>query len=367
MNNEINMKYYLKILSKVLIIASIALGIFLGYKIAVFYMPFVLAIVVATIIEPVIKLFMNKLKMKRKAATIVSLFIIMFIIGISFTLLISKVVSEATNLVDNINIYYKESYDFGMNLFNEYKEGIIQIPEEIINVAKNSLEAFLNTFKGIVYNFFTRLINTITSIPTMLTYGVITVLAIVFTCFDREYVINQLKKHIPNKWIKKAKEIIDNTCSIAWSYIKAEAKLSGICFILVLIGLIIFDIIGLNVKYTTIMAIFIGFVDLLPLFGAGTVMLPWAAYLYISGNIHLAIAVLALWIVWAVIKQLIEPKVVSKQMGMHPIFTLIGMYTGFKLLGVLGLMIGPIILLVIKSVFGELIERGILKSFFEIE
>ena len=81
----------------------------------------------------------------------------------------------------------------------------------------------------------------------------------------------------------------------------------------------------------------------------------------------LAIAVMILWIIWAVIKQFLEPKFVSRQMGMNPIFTLIGMYTGFRFFGVLGLMIGPILLLILTNIFKRLFEKGIVKSFFELE
>ena len=71
--------------------------------------------------------------------------------------------------------------------------------------------------------------------------------------------------------------------------------------------------------------------------------------------------------IWAIIKNLAEPKVVSKQMGLHPILTLFGMYTGFKLIGVLGLLLGPIILIIIKNIFREMIQKGVLKTFFELD
>lgn len=254
-----------------------------------------------------------------------------------------------------------------MNLVKDIKDGNIAISDDFISAMQNSLEGILSGIKNIMYSVLTGIVNFASSIPNTITYTVITILAIIFICLDREYVYKLVNKHVPKKWIEKSKEILNKTWTISWNYIKAEAKLSGVCFILVLIGLTLFDIFGLNVKYTALMAILIGFIDLLPLFGAGAVMLPWSVYLYFTGNPNLAVAVLILWIIWAVMKQVIEPKVVSNQMGMHPIFTLIGMYTGFKLIGVLGLMLGPIILLILKSIFKDLFERGILKSFFELE
>lgn len=360
-------KYYSKIIFKVIILAFILLGIFIAYKVAMFYVPFLIAILIATMIEPIIRFFMRKTKMKRKMASIISLILVVLIIGSLITLLVTALVSESKTLLANLNTSFSDAYRWAGNIINDLKDGRIQLPDGMLNTINDSLGGIIDSAKGIVYNVLTTVINTISSVPTMITYILITILAIVFICLDRDYVIGLAKKHFPKKWIAKAGEVVHQTCSISWNYIKAEAKLSGLCFILVTIGLIIFNICGLKVEYLAIMAILIGFVDLLPLFGAGAVMVPWTIYLYFTGNVPLAIAVLALWLVWAVIKQLIEPKFVSKQMGMHPIFTLFGMYTGFKIFGVLGLMLGPIILLIIKNVFNSLIEKGILKSFFEME
>lgn len=359
--------YYLKIATKIVIILFILFGLWVGYKVAAFYLPFLIAILIATLIEPIIHFFMKKTKMKRKMASSISLILVLIIIGSLLTLLISSLIAEAKTLLANLNGTFTQVYNWSMQFLEDLQTGKIEIPPEVISTIQNSMGSILNGAKDIVYNILTGLVNTISSIPTMITYIFITFLAIVFVCFDRDYVREMVKKHVPTVWIEKAKEVTHQTCSIAWKYVKAEAKLSGICFCLVLAGLFVFDIVGLKVEYTILMALFIGFVDLLPLFGAGAVMVPWSIWLFLIGNTPLAIAVLGLWLVWAVIKNLIEPKFVSKQMGMHPIFTLFGMYTGFRLLGVVGLMIGPIVLLILKSVFRNLVEKGIFKSFFELE
>ena len=67
----------------------------------------------------------------------------------------------------------------------------------------------------------------------------------------------------------------------------------------------------------------------------------------------------------SIVRQFMEPRLVSKQIGIHPIFTLIAMYTGFKLIGVLGMLIGPIVLIVLKNIFGSLIDKGVVKSILE--
>lgn len=359
--------YYLKILSKFLMFGLLLLGLWAVYKTAIFYMPFVIALIIASIAEPLIKVCMKKLKMKRKLASIVSLLLIVSLIVIILTLIISSLITESSKLVGNLNTYITDAYNSGIEMIQDIQSGRIEIPSEVMQIVQNSLGGFLESVKIFLANFFTGVINTVTAIPTWITYGFITILAVIFICFDREYVSEVCHKHIPSKWLQKIKMIFKETCSVAIEYIKAEAKLSSICFILVLIGLLGMQVCGLQVEYPIIMAIFIGFVDLLPLFGAGAVMIPWVCYLALTGNIPLAIGVGILWIVWAIIKNLTEPKMISKQMGMHPLFTLIGMYTGFKIFGVLGLMIGPIVLLVLKNIFKELISKGVFKVIFEQE
>ena len=122
---------------------------------------------------------------------------------------------------------------------------------------------------------------------------------------------------------------------------------------------------GLNVEYPLLDALAIGFVDALPILGSGTVIIPWAIISAIDGNLNLAIGLVVLLIIITVIRQLAEPKVVSKQIGIHPIFTLIAMYTGFKAIGILGLLIGPIVLIVFSNIFESLIDRGVVKTIFE--
>lgn len=360
-------KYYTKILAKIAITILAIIGIFLTYKLAIFYIPFIIAMIIAACIEPLIKLLMKITKLKRKPASIISLILVLLIIGGLLTLGVAKIISEGSALLSNLNTYFDHVYKWGTDFINIIQEEREQIPQEVVEVIQDSLTGVIDVVKGWIVGFLKGTLNFVTSIPDMVTYVFITIIAIVFICFDKEYIPNQIKNQIPKKWFEKIKQIINETCSVSVKYIKAEAKLSLICFIWVLIGLNIVNLIGIKVEYLFIITFFIGFVDLLPIFGAGAVMLPWAGYLLITGNIPLAISVVIIWIIWAVIKQLIEPKMVSKEIGIHPIFTLIGMYTGFKLMGVIGMILGPIILIILKNVFGELIEKGILKSFFELE
>ena len=94
-------------------------------------------------------------------------------------------------------------------------------------------------------------------------------------------------------------------------------------------------------------------------------MIPWAILCAINGDLNLGIAIIILLVIMSVLRQLLEPKLVSKNIGIHPIFTLIAMYTGFKVIGVMGLLIGPIVLIIFKNIFANLIDKGVFKTIFD--
>ncbi len=93
-------------------------------------------------------------------------------------------------------------------------------------------------------------------------------------------------------------------------------------------------------------------------------MIPWAIISGINGDLGLGICVLTLWITMTLTRQFIEPRIVSGNIGIHPIFTIIAMYTGFKLLGLIGMFIGPIVLIILKNIFAKSLEEGLIKNIF---
>lgn len=360
-------KYYKKMGIKIAVLLVVLLGIYLLYKLAMFYIPFIIALIIASIVEPIIKFLTKKLKFNRKVAAVISL---LFVFGILITLITlgtTKLIDECKSLIANSNDSYRVLYNNCIGFINDIQNGNTPLPNELAELAKKATEGLIENGNRMAAGLGGKIITGISSLPTIITYSIITILATLFTCFDRQFVLDKISSQVPKKWIDKIKSIYKDMYEVSWNYIKAEAKLSFICFMWVLIGLIIFEQCGLEVKYTVLMAVIIGFVDVLPIFGAGTTMIPWAIYLGATGNVPLAIAILCLWGTWAVIRQLLEPHMVSKQIGTHPLITLLAMYTGLKLIGIFGLMIGPIIALILLNTFRELLKKGILKSFFEME
>ena len=205
----------------------------------------------------------------------------------------------------------------------------------------------------------------VTSLPTIAIYFGITVLALYFISVDRIYILDQMEHHLPKSWMKKLGRHFKELIESLGSYLKAQATLILVSFIISLIGLYLLKIMGFNISYPLLMAIFIGFVDALPILGSGTVMIPWAIICGINGDLNLGFSIILLLILMSVVRQILEPKLVSKHIGVHPIFTLIAMYTGFKFMGLMGLIFGPIILIILKNIFATFIDKGVVKTILE--
>ena len=361
----IDMNYWVKVFKNILVLILSIVGVFLGFKLAIFYMPFLIAFIIAQLLEPCIRFIMKKTKLKRKTSSvIVFLIAITIIIGLLVWGGIT-IVSESSKLLTSLNDYFEKGYVLIQDILSKIDFTKLQIPDNIMNTIQNSAMEFLGTITSWAKNALTGVINFLTSIPTIGVYLVVTLLSLYFICVDKVYMIDQLEHHLPRKWVKAIDTHVKGITKTLGGYLKAEITLVIISFIISVIGLYIFHFMGLKVEYPLIMAIFIGFVDLLPIFGSGTIMVPWAIISAFSGDITLAIAILALWAVMSIVRQFIEPRIVSGGIGIHPIFTLIAMYTGFKFIGVLGMLLGPIILIILKNIFSTFIDKGIFKSIFE--
>ena len=361
----IDMNYWGKVFKNIIIVLLSILGIFLSFKLAVFYLPFLIAFILSLMIEPIIKFTMKKTKLKRKTSSII-VFVLAFTIIIGLLVWgMTSIITEASKLLGNLNEYFDKAIIFVQNLSSKIDLTRLDIPQEVVNTIQNSAMDFVEIVMDFIKNGVTSILNFVTSIPTIGIYTAITFLALYFICVDRIYMLDQLEHHFPQQWVRKFGAHLRELIKSLGGYLKAELILVLISFIISLIGLYLFNIFGLNVQYPLIAALLIGFVDLLPIFGSGTVMIPWAIISSCTGDITLGIAILVLWAVMSVVRQFIEPKVVSGQIGIHPIFTLIAMYTGYKFIGILGMVIGPIVLIILKNVFATLIDKGVFKSIFE--
>ncbi len=361
MSEDLN--YIYKVLRRTLNIILIIVASYISIKMAVFYMPFIIAFVISLMIEPAIKYLMRKTNLTRRMSSIIIFLLVFSIIIGAITWGVVSLISESTNLLQTMNLYIAKVYTQIQGVIEKMNATKISISSNIYTLLQNASRELLLKTSNWLSNFLTKLINGVTSIPTISIYTVITILSLYFICTDRIYILDFMEHHIPSRWVQKLAKHIKEISKNLGGYLKAEAILILVSFIISVIGLYIFKILGMNVKYPLLIALAIGFVDALPILGSGTVMVPWAIILALNGDLRLGISIIVLWVIMSIVRQFLEPKIVSGKIGIHPIFTLIAMYTGFKIIGIMGMLVGPIVLIILKSIFSNVLEQGISRSF----
>ncbi|MBR0350709.1 MAG: sporulation integral membrane protein YtvI [Clostridia bacterium] len=360
----VDMPYWTKVLKRILCFVFTIIGLFLAFKLAVFYLPFLIAFIISLIIEPLIKKMMKKFKFSRRTSSIIIFIIVSTIILGSLIWGLATIFSEASNLLQGLNDYFDKAYNMFQDFLNSFDFNKINLSPELLGVIQNSTGGILEAVSNWARGFLTGLINWVTSLPVISIYFVIFVTALYLICVDKIYILDQIEHHLPELWVKKMGKHFRDLIKTLGGYLKAEATLILVSFLISLVGLYILQFAGFPIGYPLLIAIAIAFVDALPILGSGAVMIPWAIIAALNGEINLSIAVIVLLIIMSTVRQFLEPRLVSKKIGVHPIFTLIAMYTGFKIIGILGLLLGPIILIIFKNVFATMIDGGVMKTIF---
>lgn len=363
----IDMNYWSKVLKRIFILILSIIGIYLAFKLAIFYIPFLIAFILSLLIEPIIRFFMRHLKWKRRTSAIIVFFVVLSILIGLLIWGIFALISESSNLLSSLNIYVEKISNQFQEITSKIDLSKINVSDEILETIQSSGREILGTIADWIKNALTSLLNVITSLPAIGIYTVICVLALYFICTDKIYMIDQLEHHFPELWVKKLTKHIREITKSLGCLLKAEAILVLVSFVVCLIGLYIFKFMGMNVEFPLMAALGIGFIDALPIFGSAAVMIPWALIAACDGDITLGISLIVLLAIMGIVRQFVEPRIVSGQIGIHPIFTLIAMYTGFRLIGIIGMLIGPIVLIILKNIFATMIDKGVAKSIFERE
>jgi len=159
--------------------------------------------------------------------------------------------------------------------------------------------------------------------------------------------LKAFEKWIPESRLQTYLSLKGRLTSAAGAWFRAYMLLLGLTFFELFIG---FTVLGVN--YSFLAAIAVALVDLLPIFGVGTVLVPWAIVMLFTGNRFVGVGLLVLWAVISIIRQFAEPKIVGKSLGVSPILTLLSMYAGLRIFGIAGMIAAPAVIIFAKSFFG---------------
>ena len=243
----IDMSYWTRVLKKFLYVILILVGLFFAFKLAIFYTPFLIAFIISLMVEPAIRFIMKKMKFTRKTSSIIIFIIVSAIIIGAVAWGIVALISEASNLLQDLNGYVEKAYILFQNFTSKFDFNKIHLPTELTSIIQNSTGDVLTSVSGWVRNFLTGLLNIITSMPSIIIYFVVTIMALYLICVDKVYILDQIEHHFPQRWVFKVGTHIKDLTKTLGGYLKAEATLILVSFIISLIGLSMLKFANFNI------------------------------------------------------------------------------------------------------------------------
>lgn len=346
-------KIYLKvILNLFTALAVVLLCIFLLPKCIWFFMPFILGWLIALIASPVVHFFEEKLKVKRKAMTAVVIVAVLAVVVLLVYLLGAKLIKEGVNFVNELpniwNSILAELNKVGANLQGVYN----RMPADTQATIDDILVELGNYADGVMSRIelpsFEAVGNVAKQIPDIFLGVVMCLLSAYFFVADKGYMSAVAEKYLPASVRYHFNLIRRSFRNAVGGYFRAQFKIECWVYILLVIGLMI-----LGVDYAFLVAFGIAILDFLPVFGTGTVMIPWALIELLSNNYRMMFGLLAIWLIAQLVRQVIQPKIVGDSIGMDAIPTLFLLYIGYRVAGVLGMILAVPIGIIVVNLYEE--------------
>ena len=353
-----NLENLYRVLRFVIVIVGIYLTLYLLLLAAKYTYPFIIGLSFAYLLKPFITFLTDKLKIPRSLSVILAMLVTIALIAGFITFLVFVVVAGITYLsevlpehLNTMSVYTQNyftnhilpTYEKIISFFNTLDTGqqdtILTNIEQLGKEAANTIGFFFQSILSIIPLL-------ISWMPNVGTVTIFSLLATFFIAKEWNKLINYSEKILPSKAVSNLRNILRELEKALFGFIRAQLTLISITALIVLVGLLI-----LRVDYAITISLIIGFVDLLPYLGTGLVFVPWIIYELIIGNISFAIGLSILYTVVIVQRQFMEPKILSSSIGLDPLATLIAIFVGFKLIGFLGFILGPIVLVVLQTLY----------------
>ncbi len=326
--------------------------------------PFVFAGALAIVLQPLVRTISKKLKLK--AHGVVSLILVLLIVSVivlALVLALSKLFGELRSFVDYLLSQFKSVADVIAAVKDSLNDILLKLPGGIGAKANVYVENWLSKISesgGGEFDFSVLSApiegawSVVKGIPSVILSIVVTIISCVFMTSEYDIIRDMILDFCSEEKGKKLVNAKQTMVKGVGKLIKAYVTIMFITFCEVFLGLNLMRLIGVyDGGYIPIIAFVVCIVDIIPVLGTGTVLIPWAIYSLVTGNIGLGIGLIILYAVITVLRQAIEPKLVANQVGLPSIVTIIAMFLGGRLFGVFGVILLPLTVIVLKLMLDE--------------
>ncbi|WP_067730524.1 sporulation integral membrane protein YtvI [Oceanobacillus damuensis] len=332
------------------IVGFIAVGMFFIYIFRFIY-PLIFAAIISILIHPVVSFLENKARLPRFISIFVTIIgLLVFCFGL-LLLIITEVYQGSLFLAEQIPKHFHSFVFILENLFSNHLLPVYQKVMSFFHTLDPNQQSTINEYIRSLSDFVASsgadiLQNSLAKIPDLLAVvpgSITTIIFILLAAFmitnDYENLKQLTEKMMPFRAGKTIQELFNHFKLAVSGYFRAQLTLMFISVCIILAGLLV-----LQVDHALTIVLFAAALDLIPFIGTGIIFIPWILYLYAVSDYHLTIGLCILYMIVIISRQILEPKILSSKIGIHPLAVLVGMFIGIQIWGVAGVLIAPLLI-----------------------
>lgn len=315
----------------------------------IYLTPFIIAVVLAGLIEPAVQRLNDLLPVKRGLVVFLVLLFMITLLVIILILGLSQMYLELNSLVEKIqNVTPGHRYQW-FEIQNDRLRDLLtnlEFSPQIHEFINEQLPSVYSAIRTGLLNLANSVLSGVGKLPRIFTVLFLSFIATYFISRDRKLIAETMLGLFPENWREKIINVYDDIINSAAGFLRAEFILISITGLISFFGLLIFDS-----RYALLLAISAALLDLIPIIGPALIFYPLILYNLLTGNVFFAVQLLVLHTVMSVVRSALEGKIMGDNLGLHPLSIMIALYTGYRILGPSGFIIGPAVLVIIKSLF----------------
>ncbi len=316
-------------------------GLVLG-KFITATLPFLIALVIAFLLEPLVRRLMQVLHLPRTYAAVLTLILTLAVLALFVFLIVARLYTELSELAVSMP-NYNYLVDFITREIDAV-ERFMTVNPQVQNALFSSTQSLMNSLQEWAKSASLLLLGFLAALPGVFIVLVVSIVATLLMSSSYPSVKSFLEGFYPKRWYDSAHIVSRDLGTASVGFLRAEAILVSITAITTILGLLL-----LGNRYAVTLGVLAGILDLVPVVGTGLLFVPWIIGLFIFGSITEGIKLLVIWVLTVVIRQFLEPKILSHNIGLHPLPTLFSMYAGLKLFGGAGLILGPTVVIIYQA------------------
>jgi len=323
-------------------------------------LPFIFAFVISLAADPLAEKLHKKFKLPRGLTAILVIILIVGIVGGFLTGIIWKIASELKSIYLQLPEIYQNAVDTLESINESLSRVYSALPDDIRTAFDSIGDKFQTGLSSMIKDNYKPVVtgagNFAKSLPSIFIAIIVFILALYFMISGQIPVKESVRKILPQKMLNGLTVISEQIKRYLGGYVKAQLIIMSIAFIILFTGMTI-----LRVPYALLIALGVAILDALPFFGSGAVLIPWAIISFITSDIRMGIGMLIIYLSVILTRQMIEPKIVSSNIGINPLMTLMAMYIGYKIFSIGGMILGPVILMLGVSFYKAGAFDGIIR------